>query len=246
MNKPQETDYSIALSGNPNVGKSTLFNALTGLRQHTGNWTGKTVGLAFGGFEAKGKRFEVTDLPGAYSLSAFSGEEAVTRDYLQSKNYDCVVIVLDSGILERNLSFALQVLAIAPKAVVCLNLYDESQKRGVIIDEKTLSKELGAPVVKTCATKKQGLKELKNAVYGVCSGKIKCNTEKNLYSISSESYEQISSSLSKRCREICAVCQSLEKDNSFDIKNRRIDRLLTSKAFGIPAMLCLFGLLFWI
>ena len=130
--------------------------------------------------------------------------------------------------------------------MVCLNLYDESQKRGVIIDEKTLSKELGAPVVKTCATKKQGLKELKNAVYGVCSGKIKCNTEKNMYSISSESYEQISSNLSKRCREICAVCQSLEKDNSFDIKNRRIDRLLTSKAFGIPAMLCLFGLLFWI
>ncbi len=246
QSRSREADYYIALSGNPNVGKSTLFNALTGLRQHTGNWTGKTVGLASGNFDSKGKQIEVTDLPGAYSLTAFSGEEAVTRDYLQSSNYDCVVIVLDSGILERNLSFALQVLAIAPKAVVCLNLYDESQRRGIFIDEKALSNELGVPVVKTCATKKRGLKELKNAVCGVCSGKIKCNTAKNLYSLNPESYEQISSSISKRCREICSACQHIEGENNFDRRNRRLDRLLTSKAFGIPVMLCLFGLLFWI
>lgn len=142
-----DCDYKISLAGNPNVGKSTIFNELTGLRQHTGNWTGKTVEFARGCSKIKDARFCITDLPGCYSLLSFSGEEAVTRECLIQNQNDCVVIVVDCGVIERNLSFALQVLSVTKNAVLCLNLCDEAEKNGIKIDCDELSLNLGIPIM---------------------------------------------------------------------------------------------------
>ncbi len=135
----------IALAGNPNVGKSTLFNALTGLRQHTGNWAGKTVATARGEYTFEGKRYQLVDLPGTYSLAAHSQEEAVARDYIQSGQADAVVVVCDATCLERNLILVLQVLELTGKVLVCVNLLDEAERLGIQVDLSGLSQRLGAP-----------------------------------------------------------------------------------------------------
>jgi len=151
---------SIALVGNPNAGKSTLFNELTGMRQHTGNWTGKTVSCAKGTFKYKGKQYDITDLPGTYSLSVRSEEEAVTRDYILQGEYDLVLIVCDGTCLERSLLLVLQILELRKEVIVCINFEDELKKKGVQIDTAVLSKSLGVPVCTVSARHNSGITKL--------------------------------------------------------------------------------------
>ncbi len=153
----EEGDILIALAGNPNVGKSTVFNCLTGLKQHTGNWTGKTVTNAFGECRRDSKKYVIADLPGTYSLAAHSEEEAVARDFICFGGADSVVIVCDATCLERNLNLVLQTLEITRAAAVCVNLIDEAERRGVKVDLSTLSKRLGVPVIATDARRGKGV-----------------------------------------------------------------------------------------
>ena len=150
----------LALAGNPNVGKSTLFNALTGLHQHTGNWPGKTVERCEGVWHGGEEDCRLIDLPGAYSLHARSAEEAVTRDYLLSGEAQAVIVVCDAACLKRNLFLALQVAEAVPRAVVCVNLLDEARRRHVSVDLERLSREMGLPVAGTSARSRTGIGEL--------------------------------------------------------------------------------------
>ena len=164
-------DYVIALAGNPNVGKSTVFNALTGLRQHTGNWPGKTVTRAEGGFVYDGARYKIVDLPGTYSLLSTSLDEQVARDFILFGRPDVTIVVVDATRLERNLNLALQVLAITDRAVICLNLVDEAERSGLLVDDRRLARDLGVPVVPTAARQNRGLDELLAAVNEVATGR---------------------------------------------------------------------------
>ena len=159
---------TIALAGNPNVGKSTIFNALTGMRQHTGNWPGKTVDCAYGSCKYRRQEYLFVDLPGTYSLIAHSAEEEVARDFICFGKSDAVVVVCDSTCLERNLNLVLQILEITPKTVLCLNLMDEAKKKQIQIDIDLLQKKLGIPVIPTNARTGEGLDNLLAAVKSVC------------------------------------------------------------------------------
>jgi ferrous iron transport protein B len=169
-----EWDYVVALAGNPNTGKSTVFNALTGLRQHTGNWPGKTVARAEGGYEYAGKRFKLVDLPGTYSLLATSTDEEVARDFLLFGRPDVTLVVVDASRLERNLNLVLQVLEITDRVVVCLNLMDEARRHGLQVDERRLARDLGVPVVPTVARTREGLDQLLQMIDEVASGRTVC------------------------------------------------------------------------
>jgi len=164
-------DYVVALSGNPNTGKSTVFNALTGLRQHTGNWPGKTVARAEGGFVYADNRYKLVDLPGTYSLLATSMDEEIARDFILFGQPDVTVVVVDATRLERNLNLTLQVLEITDRVVVCLNLMDEARRHGLQIDERRLARDLGVPVVPTAARQQEGIPELLQAIDDVASGR---------------------------------------------------------------------------
>jgi ferrous iron transport protein B len=156
--------HTIALAGNPNAGKSTLFNALTGARQHVGNWPGKTVEKKEGIWQHNGQEYEVVDLPGTYSLTAYSLEEVIARDYIVDEQPDVVVTVVDAANLERNLYLVVQILEMGTRVVVALNMSDIAESRGVKIDVPKLSRALGAPVVPTIASKGRGLNQLKETI----------------------------------------------------------------------------------
>ncbi|HMV31586.1 MAG TPA: ferrous iron transport protein B [Gemmatimonadales bacterium] len=163
-------DFLVGLAGNPNTGKSTVFNALTGLRQHTGNWPGKTVSRAEGVFTHGGKRIRLVDLPGTYSLQAGSTDEEVARDFLLFGRPDVTVVVLDATMLERNLHLALQILEITDRVVICLNLMDEARRHGIAVDPAKLERELGVPVVAAAARRGEGIPPLLDAILAVASG----------------------------------------------------------------------------
>ncbi|RJP26823.1 MAG: iron transporter FeoB [Candidatus Omnitrophota bacterium] len=167
-------DYVVALAGNPNTGKSTVFNRLTGLRQHTGNWPGKTVTRAEGGFEYEGKRYKIVDLPGTYSLLSASVDEEVARDFILFGQPNVTIIVVDATRLERNLNLVFQVLEITDRAVVCLNLIDEARRHKMTVDERRLARDLGVPVVPTAARQGEGIPLLLQMISEVVSGRIVC------------------------------------------------------------------------
>jgi ferrous iron transport protein B len=170
--KLDKFDRVIALAGNPNTGKSTLFNALTGLKQHTGNWPGKTVTRAEGGFEYNHVRYKLVDLPGTYSLLSASQDEEVARDFILFGQPDCTIVVTDATALERNLNLVLQVLEITDKVVVAVNLIDEARRKGLEVDTRSLSRDLGVPAVPVVARTGEGIQALLSTVEGVITGEI--------------------------------------------------------------------------
>ena len=184
--KESEDDKVIALAGNPNVGKSTVFNSLTGLKQHTGNWPGKTVTNAQGRCVHKDRGFIMVDIPGTYSLMANSVEEEVARDFICFGNPDATIVVVDATCLERNLNLVLQTIEITSNVIVCVNLMDEAKRKGITVDLTKLSLLLGVPCIGTSASIGEGLDILMDTIYNLTNNKIKTNPIKIKYDESIE------------------------------------------------------------
>ena len=304
----------IAVAGNPNVGKSTLFNALTGMKQHTGNWPGKTVGVAEGRLKTEKNEYVLVDIPGTYSLLPHSAEEEVAGSFICFEDYKAAVVVCDATSLERNLNLALQIMEIAPDTVICVNLLDEAKRKNIEIDLEGLSELLGVRVVGTVARSKKTLKRLKNVLDEVSTANEK--TDKHLIEYPSvlknaiselmpflkeqtafparwlavkliEGNQNILDGINKKCgfdvansQEIAEVLNSIKGNfknsgikgqeisdmiatacvekaeeiarktvkcpSEYNLLDRKIDRIMTSKKFGYPIMLLLLALIFWI
>lgn len=315
--KNSADELVIALAGNPNVGKSTVFNSLTGLNQHTGNWPGKTVANAQGKYRHKDRDFILVDIPGTYSLMSNSAEEEIARNFICFGRPEATVVIADATCLERNLNLVLQVLEITDNVVVCVNLMDEAKKKKIKIDLEELSKRLGVPVIGTSARSSKGLKELMDAVYKVACGQFQNTPVKITYSALIEKavqaiepyvYELVGDKINSRwvslklldrertildsltsflgfellendflmnklaeakeslrdngvdsdmfrdmtvsdiihtAENISRVVVSFE-DEKYNIRDRKIDSILTSRLFGIPIMLSLLGIVFWL
>lgn len=232
-----EEVWTVALAGNPNVGKSTVFNALTGLNQHTGNWTGKTVATAQGRYCYKGETYVLVDLPGTYSMEGCSREEIVAGDFLRQKSVDCVVAICDATCLERNLHFVLQLQQLAEHLVVCVNLLDEAARKGIQIDLQMLERRLGSPVIGTAAGSGQGIEALqeciRRAVQGFCP------------SAAAGGQVQSSEALMHRAEQIADQVVTLP-DQAYDRFDRRMDRIFTGRWTGIPIMLGMLFLVFYL
>ena len=172
-NLRKNSDYTVAIAGNPNVGKSTIFNCLTGMHQHTGNWPGKTVANAMGVCKFNSNKFLFVDIPGTYSIMSNSEEEEIARDFICFEKPNVTIVILDATCLERNLNLLYQIMEITPNVVACVNLLDEAEKKGIHIDLNLLSLKLGIPVVGTIARKPKTLKTLLQTINDVCIRKNK-------------------------------------------------------------------------
>lgn len=234
-------DYVIALAGNPNTGKSTVFNNLTGLKQHTGNWPGKTVARAEGGFEYNTKKYKLVDLPGTYSLLSTSTDEEIARNFIVFGKPDATIIVVDATRLERNLNLTLQVLEITNRAVMCLNLMDEAKRNNINIDTRALSKELGIPVIPTQARQKIGISELIAAVEDVITGKFICEPRrlKKYHPKIEKAIEELTRDLNKEFPNLpnsrWVALRLLEGDKNIidSVKSGEISRLLEVQQKGV-------------
>lgn len=317
IKKQSQEDKIIALAGNPNVGKSTVFNELTGLNQHTGNWAGKTVSNAQGYCSTENQSYVLVDIPGTYSLMAHSVEEEVARNFICFGNPDAVVVVCDATCLERNLNLVLQTIEISKNVIVCVNLMDEAKRKDIRIDLAKISKRLGVPVVGTIARNKNSLQELLDIIDKVTDGRIKPSglhiqyqkeieeaiavlepsvkmlTGKTInsrwlsiklldqdaslmkeikdylgidfyenkelmealakakdilvkYGIDSNKFkDKIVSALVTEAEKVCHGTVVFEKEG-YNLSDRRIDKVLTSKATGYPIMLALLALILWL
>ena len=254
----------IALGGNPNVGKSTVFNALTGLRQHTGNWPGKTVTNARGNASHNGRKYILVDLPGCYSLDSEIAEEECARDFLCSDEADAAIIVCDASCLERNLILVLQTLAITPNVVVCINLMDEAQKKQININIPLLSEKLGVHVVGTSARNKKGLSELMNAVEQTIQNPRRVvgatisrprrtiashpNFTHKYQTLFQQSQNKISNNIDEIIHTAETICLDVVTYNnqSYLEKDAKIDKILMGKHTAFPIMLLSLLGIFWL
>ena len=241
--------YTIALAGNPNVGKSTVFNALTHLHQHTGNWPGKTVATARGCFTYRRETYTLVDLPGTYSLFAESPEEEIARDFICSGEADATLVVADATCLERNLNLVLQVMECTHPVVLCVNLLDEARKKGIEVDLTALQDALGIPVVGTAVRGGEGLDSLlstlRQAVYRPLPPPRPQVAYPDVTDLPPDQRQDaLAAALMARAAELAALV--VHRPDRADRRDRRLDRLLTSKATGIPVMLLLLGLVFWL
>lgn len=239
---------TVALAGNPNVGKSTVFNALTGSRQHTGNWSGKTVACAER--RLRGGGLTLTDLPGTYSLRAHSEEERAAREFLVSGQACAVVLVADAGCLERSLILALQVLEVQKNAILCLNLMDEAAKKGIEIDVDALERELGIPVIPCAARQGKGLHELEAAIRRAAAGENETHPTAIRYpamdeDLTEEQRDDIATAAAAlRAEEIALTC--VRQPECACARDDRADDVILSRRFGVPLMLLLLAGVFYI
>lgn len=239
---------TVALAGNPNVGKSTVFNALTGSRQHTGNWSGKTVACAEG--RLRGGGLTLTDLPGTYSLRAHSEEERAAREFLFSGQACAVVLVADAGCLERSLILTLQVLEVQKNAILCLNLMDEAAKKGIEIDVAALEQELGIPVIPCAARQGKGLHKLEAAIRRAAAGENETHPTAIRYpamdeDLTEEQRDDIATAAAAlRAEEIALTC--VRQPECACARDDRADDVILSRRFGVPLMLLLLAGVFYI
>ena len=235
----------IALVGNPNVGKSTVFNALTGLKQHTGNWPGKTVSTARGEYTYHGRRYTLVDLPGTYSLTPGSADEEVTRDYLLSGQADVTLVVADATCLARNLALVLQVLETCWPVVVCVNLLDEAAKKHIQVDLTALQDRLGCPVVGASARDGYGLAALRGVLEEAVLHPLPRPTPVLCTGCACGCEDCRAAAFVARAAAIAEEAVTMDQARA-QRRDRLLDRLLTSRATGIPVMLALLAGILWL